>query len=256
MTVVAVLADPPRPGLVLPRLAETSPLSTSEAAELAAAMLKDVLRAVEASGGELLVNYRPDELLPESHVDPEVSAESDLRAIAEDALDDAEAARFEVQVGSTLSARAGNTITHLLEQEGVQSAAVVRGDAPLLRRATIDAAAMNLRTNEVVLGPSTDGRVYYAGFTAPIDFEGSFTTPEMETLVDCANDAGLDTEFVGMLPTVRTGSDLATLVSSIRARWQAGRVVPEHTAAFVVDAGLTVVGDGGSGSRGAVVVRE
>lgn len=244
MTVVAVLADPPRPGLALPHLADTTPLSEADAAALAAAMLKDTLRAVEASGGELLVNYRPDDLLPEDHVDPERSAESELRSVAEEALNDPETTRFEVQVGSTPSARAGNTATHLLEQEDVQSVAVVRGDAPLLRRSTIDSAAMKLRTNEVVLGPSTDGRVYYAGFTAPIDFEGSFTPPEVETLVDRANDAGVDTEFIGMLPTVRTGSDLATLVSSIRARWQAGRVVPEHTAAFVVETGLTVVGNG------------
>ena len=244
MTVVAVLADPPRPGLTLSQLADTTPLSETEAAELAAAMLKDTLRAVEASGGELLVNYRPDDLLSAANVDPAVSAESELRSVAEDALNDPEAARFEVQVGSTPSARAGNTVTHLLEQEGVQSAAVVRGDAPLLRRSTIDSAAMKLRTNEVVLGPSTDGRVCYAGFTAPIDFEGSFTTPELESLVDRANDAGVDTEFIGMFPTVRTGADLATLVSSIRARWQAGRVVPEHTAAFVVETGLTVVDNG------------
>ena len=254
MTVVAVLADPPRPGLLLPRLATTSPLSEAEAASLAAAMLKDTLRAVEASGGDLLVNYRPDDLLPDRHARPDESAEAAVRSLADDALDDPEAARFEVQVGSTLSARAGNTVTHLLETEGAQSAAVVRGDTPLLKRSTIDSAAMNLRTNEVVLGPSTDGRVYYAGFTAPIDFEGAFADPALETLVDGANDAGYDTEFLAMLPTVRTGADLTTLVSSIRARWQAGRVVPEHTATFVVEHGLTVVGDGEDGTP--TLVRE
>jgi glycosyltransferase A (GT-A) superfamily protein (DUF2064 family) len=242
MTVVAVLTEPPRPGLVAPRLAATSPLTESEAAALAAAMQRDTLRAVEASGGDLLVNYRPDDLLPDRHVDPDESAETAVRALAAEALEDPDATRFEVQVGSTASARAGNTITHLLEQEGVQSAAVVRGDAPLLRRSTVDSAAMNLRTNEVVLGPSTDGRVYYAGFTAPIDFEAAFETPELETLVDGANDAGHDTEFLAMQPTLRTGADLATLVSAIRARWQAGRVVPEHTATFVVETGLAVVG--------------
>jgi glycosyltransferase A (GT-A) superfamily protein (DUF2064 family) len=242
MTVVAVLTEPPRPGLVAPRLATTSPLTESEAAALAAAMQRDTLRTVEASGGDLLVNYRPDDLLPDRHVDPDESAETAVRALAAEALEDPDAARFEVQVGSTASARAGNTITHLLEQEGVQSAAVVRGDAPLLRRSTVDSAAMNLRTNEVVLGPSTDGRVYYAGFTAPIDFESAFETPELETLVDGANDAGHDTEFLAMQPTLRTGADLATLVSAIRARWQAGRVVPKHTATFVVETGLAVVG--------------
>ena len=254
MTVVAVLADPPRPGLAAPRLADTSPLSDVEAASLAAAMLTDTLRAVEASGGELLVNYRPDDLLPDRHVDPDEPAEAAIRALADDALEEPDAARFEVQVGSTLSARAGNTITHLLEGEGVQSAAVVRGDAPLLRRSTVDSAAMNLRTNEVVLGPSTDGRVYYAGFTAPIDFETAFAAPELETLVDGANDAGHDTEFLAMMPTVRTGADLATLVSTIRARWQAGRVVPEHTATFVVENGLTVVDENGDGTP--TLVRE
>jgi glycosyltransferase A (GT-A) superfamily protein (DUF2064 family) len=253
MTVVAVLADPPRPGLAAPRLADAGPLSESEAASLAAAMLKDTLRAVEASGGDLLVNYRPDDLLPDRHVDPEESAEESLRGLAADALEDPDAARFEVQVGSTVSARAGNTITHLLEREGVQSAAVVRGDAPLLKRSTIDSAAMNLRTNEVVLGPSTDGRVYYAGFTAPIDFEAAFATPEAETLVDGANDAGFDVEFLAMQPTVRTGADLPTLVSTVRARWQAGRVVPAHTAEFVVDNGLAVV-DGAEGTP--TLVRE
>ncbi|MGQ4555287.1 DUF2064 domain-containing protein [Halobellus sp. GM3] len=248
MTVVAVLAEPPRPGLTLPRLPETSPLSPSEAAELSEAMLRDTLRAVERSGGELLVNYLPDDLLPEAHVDADESAEAALRSIADDTLEDPDSARFEVQVGSSLSARAGNTISYLLREEGVQSAAVVRGDAPFLLRSTIDSAAMKLRSNDVVLGPSTDGRAYYAGFRAPIDFEGAFTAPELETLVDGANDADRDVGFLPMQPTVRTGSDLATLVSTIRARWQAERVVPGYTAEFVVDAGLTVVESDGDGS--------
>jgi len=253
MTVVAVLADPPRPGHSLSRLAETSPLSESECAELAEAMLGDTLRAVERSGGELLVNYRPDDLLPDSAVDPEESPEEAIRAVADDALEAPDEARFEVQVGSTLSARAGNTVTHLLREESVQSAAILRGDAPFVLRSTIDSAAMKLRTNDVVLGPSTNGRVYFAGFKSPIDFYGAFATPEAETLVDHANDAGSEVGFLPMQPTVRDGSDLATLVSTIRARWQAGRVVPERTATFVVDSGLVVVDDA---ERELRVVRE
>ncbi|MFB6090958.1 MAG: DUF2064 domain-containing protein [Halobellus sp.] len=253
MTVVAVLVDPPRPGLALPDLAETSPLSASETAALAEAMLKDTLRAVERSGGDLLVNYRPDDRLPDDVVDPDESAEAAVRAVADDALDAPEDARFEVQVGSSLSARAGNTLTHLLREEGAQSAAVVRGDAPFLLRSTIDSAAMKLRTNAVVLGPSTDGRVYFAGFREPIDFAGAFAAPEAETLVDHANDADRDVGFIEMQPTVRTGADLATVVSMIRARWQAERVVPAHTAEFVVETGLAVIeGDDG----GLELVRE
>jgi hypothetical protein len=243
MTVVAVLADPPRPRLTLPRLAETSPLSEAEAAALGEAMLRDTLRAVERSGGELLVNYRPDDALPDAYIDTEQSAEEAIRTLADEALDAPEEARFEVQVGSTFDARAGNTLTHLLREEGVQSAAVVRADAPFLLRSTVDSAAMKLRTNGVVLGPSTDGRVYFAGFREPVDYDGAFALPEMETLVDRANDADRDVGFIGMQPTVRTGEDLTTLVSSIRARWQADRVVPAHTAEFVVETGLAVVAD-------------
>ena len=51
MTTVAVLADPPRVGLVHDRLVETSPLTAGEAAELYSAGLRDVCRAVATSGG-------------------------------------------------------------------------------------------------------------------------------------------------------------------------------------------------------------
>ena len=59
MTTVAVLCDPPRPGLVLDDLVDASPLSPEAAADLYAALLRDSVRAVAGSGGELLVNYRP-----------------------------------------------------------------------------------------------------------------------------------------------------------------------------------------------------
>lgn len=241
MTVVALMADPPRPGLVLSDLAATSPLSEAEAANLYAAMLKDSMVSVARSGGDLLVNYRSEDLLPAEHRDEEGTAEAELRALAVEALDDPDEARFEVQVGSDFSARAGNTMTHLLRDEAVQSAAVVRGDAPLFTRAKVDSLAMKLRTNEVVLGPSTEGRSYVAGFTEPVDFAGAFAPPEVETLTTRANDAGHDVAFMEMQPTVRTGADLLTLVPAIRARWQASRIVPGYTAEFVVETGLRVV---------------
>jgi len=49
-------------------------------------------------------------------------------------------------------------------------------------RTVIDSAAMKLRTNEVVLGPSTRGRTYYAGFTAPIDLRRRLRPPNLPTL--------------------------------------------------------------------------
>lgn len=245
MTVITVFADPPRPGLVLPELAESSPLTEAEAADLYAATLKDTLRAAEHSGGELLVNYRPDDLLPDEFADEgggegDQTAEAEVRALAADALADPGEARFEVQVGSTFSARAGNTVSHLLEQEEVQSVAVVPGTAPLLTRKEIDSAAMKLRRNEVVLGPSDRGGVYFAGFTDTVDFEDAYATPAVETLTIRARDAGHEVGFLPNMTCVETGDDLASLVPLLNARVRAERVVPEHTTVLLREWGLRV----------------
>src|SRR6056297_3465882 len=101
MTTVAVLADPPVEGFVLPELAG-GPLDETEATALYTAMLSDVCRAVEASGAELLVNYRPPEQVPDG-VDPEAAVREPLETV----LDAPGDARYEVQVGSTVSARVG-----------------------------------------------------------------------------------------------------------------------------------------------------
>lgn len=239
MSVIVLLTDPPRPGLVLPELAETSPLTDEEAAELAAAMAKDAMRAIDRTGGDLLVNFRPDDLLPEEHR-TDTAAEAEVRALAADALDDPSVARFEPQVGSTRSARVGNTVTHLLREEEVDSVAVLTGDTPFVTRPGIDQAAMKLRSNEVVLGPGHGGSVYYAGFTDTVDFSDALETPPLWHLTDAARDEGYGTEFLPMEPTVRTGDHLATVVARIRARVAAERVVPEFTAARIAEWGLLV----------------
>jgi hypothetical protein len=244
MTVVAVLAEPPREGHVLQQLAATAPVSQAEAADIYAAALKDVLRAGDASGGDLLVNYRAEEDLPEAHR-TDLSPEAELRALARDAVDDVDDVRFEVQVGSTPSARVGNTVTHLLEQEGVRSAAALSPTAPLVARTHIDGAAMKLRNNPVVLGPSTGGRAYFAGFSDTIDFDGAYEPPALETLSTRAADAGHDTEFVEMLPVVESERGLASLISLLRSRVTAERIVPEFTTKLVDDLGLRVVEEDG-----------
>lgn len=236
MTTVAVFADPPRPRLVLSKLVETSPLSPEDAADCYGAMLADTCLAVSRSGGELLVNYRPAELLPDEYT--EIDPEAEIRTVLDGVLD--ESPRMEVQVGSTHAARVGNTITHLLETEDVASAAALSPTAPLCFRTHIDSAAMKLRNSPVVLGPSTDGRVAFAGFTEPIDFDGAYAPPAVETLAWRAGDAGLETDFLPVLPTVQTGTDLASVVSLVRARRIAERIVPPNTATWIEDQGLRV----------------
>lgn len=245
MTTVAVLADPPRPGLVLSQLVETSPLATEEAADLYAAMLRDVCRAVEGSGGELLVNYRPDSAFEDAEDSGE--AELDSEALLREAVAPVtEEARFEVQVGETFAGRAGNTATHLLAEEGVTSVAVVEPTAGFLTRQVVDEAAMKLRRREVVLGPASGGRVYYAGFTDTVDFEGAYAAPALSTLTDRALDAGHDVDFLRTLPVVETGADLADAMVLLRARERAGRPVPPHTADCLSDIDLAVTTEDGT----------
>jgi glycosyltransferase A (GT-A) superfamily protein (DUF2064 family) len=243
MTVVVLLADPPRPGLRFPDLAETSPLNEDEVAELAAAMDRDAMRAAERSGADLLVNYLPDDLLDEEyHTD--ASSEAEVRALAADALENVGDARFEPQVGSTPSARVGNTVTHLLEEEEVGSVAVLPGTTPFVTRTGIDSSAMKLRTNDVVLGPGAGGSVYYAGFTDTVDFTEAMTPPALNTLAELARGEDHETEFLPTQPTVRTGDDLASVVAEIRARVAAERAVPEFTTALIEEYGLIVEEDG------------
>lgn len=243
MTTVAVLCDPPRDGLVLPELPATSPLSESEATTLYTAMLQDVCSAVEASGGELLVNYRPEDDLPDrSDCSEDTDAEQEVRTVVTDAISDSENVRFERQVGQTFSGRAGNTATHLLEREETNSVAVVTPHAPLLSRQRIDTAAMKLRRSSVVLGPASAGRVYYAGFTETIDYADAYDAPAVETLTDRASEADHEVDFLAMDPFLETGSDLADVVALLRARQRAGRIVPEHTADAIEALGLSTDG--------------
>lgn len=247
MTDVALLVDPPREGLVATGLPGGTPLSIEEAADLYEAAVKDTARAVAASGGQLLVNYRAEESLPEPHREDEGTAEETTRALIEAALADVsggEGPRFEPQVGSTFSARAGNTVTHLLEEEDATSAAVLRGTTPLLERTHVDSAAMKLRSSETVLGPTPNGSVHYAGFAEPLDFADAYDEPALETLTDRAVAADHDVDYVPMLPRVDTPVGLATTVSTVRARAAAERAVPYFTATLIDDLALHVEDDG------------
>ncbi|GAA0655030.1 glycosyltransferase family protein [Salarchaeum japonicum] len=243
MTVHVLLADPPRDGLVLPDLPDTSPLTESEATGLYEAMLKDACVAAATSGGSLLVNYPPADDIPPEH-ETGRPPEADLREVVADALEDPADARFEVQVGSSYDARVGNTVTHLLRDEDESSVAVVDPRAPLLARKDLDSAAMKLRRRDAVLGPSDGGRVHYAGFTQPIDFAGAYTTPELDTLTARARDAGGDVDFLSHQPLVRTGTDLETLLPTLDARRRAGRIVPTHTTQYLAELGVHLTDDG------------
>lgn len=235
MTTVAVLADPPIEGVVFQDLCRSTALDASEGVALYEAMLADVCRAVERSGGQLLLNYRPREHLD---IDESVSPKTQLEAVVSEAVDAPEAVRYEVQVGSSYAARVGNTVTHLLEQEDEGSVHVVEPTAPLVTRQSIDSASMKLRRASVVAAPASGGGVGYAGFADTLDFDGIFEPPAIESLVEGATETGLDVDFLPAVQSVETASDLATVVAEIRARRSAGRNHPTATAAAIDELGI------------------
>jgi len=240
--IVVVPVAPPREGLVLSSLVEQSPLSAAEAVSLYEAAVADVLWAVASSGGDLLVNYRDAETLPDAHAEGDPEAE--IRALVLDALGEDAEVRFERQVGSSRAARVGNTVTHLLEREGADSVGVLEPTAPLVARTEIDGAAMSLRRHGVVLGPSERGGTYFAGFAEPIDFTDAYATPALSTLAQRAADDGLGVGFAPMLPTVASPTGLQATVAGLEARQAADRPGAEATAALVDDLGIRVGADG------------
>ncbi|MFD1564634.1 hypothetical protein ACFR99_13915 [Haloarchaeobius amylolyticus] len=240
--IVVVPVAPPREELVLSSLVEQSPLSAAEAVSLYETAVADVLWAVASSGGDLLVNYRDAETLPDGYADGDPEAE--VRALVLDALGEDAEVRFERQVGSNRAARVGNTVTHLLEREGADSVGVLEPTAPLVARTEIDGAAMSLRRHDVVLGPAERGRTYFAGFSEPIDFTDAYTTPELSTLAQQAADDGLGVGFAPMLPTVATPTGLQATVAGLEARQTADRPGAEATAALVDELGIGVGADG------------
>jgi 2-phospho-L-lactate guanylyltransferase (CobY/MobA/RfbA family) len=242
--IVVVPVDPPRTGLVLSSLADRTPITEAQAATLYEAAVVDVLRAVATSGGELLVNYRDAETLPDSAAGGDPAQR--IRDLAESALADEDLGdvRFERQVGSTRSARIGNTVTHLLEREEVANVGVLEPTAPLVARTEIDGAAMSLRRHDVVLGPSSGGRTYFAGFGEPIDFTDAYAVPELATLAELADDDGLGIGFAPMLPTIATESGLCATIAGIQARAVGNRPGAPATASVVEELGLGVSDEG------------
>ena len=246
MTTVAVIADPPAPGVVLSDLAAGTPLSEAEAAELYEAMLVDVCRTVQAGGADLLVNYRPAERVPVD--DPEAN----LRGALADELESPGEARYEVQVGESFAGRVGNTVTHLLEQEEERQVAVTTPHSPFLRRDHVGGVGMSLRTDELALTPAWGGRVALAGFTEPVDFEDAYAAPAVETLAMRARDAGLSVDFLPHLPVVETPADLVDAVAYASARRQSERIVPARTVGVIEELGLRAV----EGEDGLTVARK
>lgn len=232
MTTVVVVADPPVQEAVSLEL-PGAPLSDADITALYGAMLADVCATVQHASGDLLVNYPAES--PDG-----IDAETTLRDHLAGELPDPESARYEVQVGADDAERIGNALTHLLETEEEATAAVLDPTAPLFRRKHFGKASMELRSNEVVLGPTPGGGIYFAGFVESIDFDDALAPPAIGTLSERAVDAGLDVSQLSMLPRLVDADGLRTGLALIRARQRAGFPVPERTVELFEEWDLTL----------------
>src|SRR6056297_551474 len=113
--IVVVPVDPPWRECVQRSLDLPAELSDDDATALYEAAVTDVVRTVQASAGQLLVNHRDRETLPS--VDRTDDPADTAHTVVTDALSDPNEVRFERQIGSTVSARIGNTVTPLLDRE-------------------------------------------------------------------------------------------------------------------------------------------
>lgn len=232
MTTVLVLADPPNEGS-LPGLSGV--IDTEGRRTLARAFLQDAIQAADAAAGDMLVAVRHGDAVDH---DSESAKDAVRKAVEPADGVDAEAVRIERQVGSTPSARLGNAVTHLLEEENADSVVAVWSGAPLLGRADIDGAAMKLRQRSVVLGPASRGRLALAGFRDTVDFTEALSPPALLSLTRAARDADQEVDFIANQVFVETHADLSSLVIAIRSRLLADRMVPPQTSAAVSDLGL------------------
>ncbi len=242
MPTIVVPAAPPRPGLVLTGLAAEAPVSAVEAARLYKACFRDALSAADVAGGDLIVTYPSADRVGtnEDGTGPEAA----VRAAATPALSAPAEVRFEVQVGSTPSARLGNVVTHLLREEEVSSVGYLLPSAYNTPRTVLDSAAMKSRSADLVLGPAPDGRVHYAAFAdASLNFADSLAPPALDGLAASAAEAEVATDFVETRPLLERAADLPTLLATVSARRRAGRTVPERVAAVVDELGLRLEAD-------------
>ncbi|MFB6111429.1 MAG: hypothetical protein ABEJ35_02720 [Halobacteriaceae archaeon] len=239
MSIVLVLTPPP----AALSLGVGSTLDGSTETRLATALLQDACRAGAESGGDLLVAVRDDEGVDGDTAAAQAAVRTALEPV--EALD-AEAVRIERAVGSTPSARLGNTVTHLLEEEEASSVIALWPRAPLVGRAALDGMAMKLRRDPVVLAPAAAGRLAFAGFTESIDFTDCLQPPALTTVTDRALDAGLAVDFVDETTRVDGMRTLASALVQLRARRRADRIVPPATAAAVdaLDLRVAVADDG------------
>lgn len=245
MTVHVVLADPPGVDPRLPGLIESTPLDATDTATLAEAMLQDVCRTIETSGGELVVGVRRGD---RADAPAGESVDGPIASVIEPALEDPGSAVVEPLAGKAPDELAATALERHFEDEAATSVAIVSARAPTIARTDLDGAAMKLRRSDAVVAPAPGDRFAYLGLSEPLGLAEQPLPPELTAVVDECVDAGHETDFLRMHPVVAHGADLVSLVAVVESRRTAGRWLPPFTTQAIDDLGLRLRGIAGDRS--------
>lgn len=205
---LAIFARPPEVGQVKTRLSPALPPAL--AAGLYAALLADTLEVGRASSADERSLWWASEPLP-----------------------DGPPPGFEVraQAGADLGERLANAADALLSAPG-DRVVLVGSDLPALRAAHLDEAFATLESNDLVLGPTTDGGYWLVGLSrrAREVFEGiAWSTDGVFTqTLSAAARLGLRVHALALHEDLDTPHDLARLVAA--AATGGGTALGPHAA--------------------------
>ena len=213
-TCVIVFAKNPVPNQVKTRLVPT--LSPAQAATLYTAFLTDGCEVLaKLPSVDLIIAYTPAE------------ARSDLQALI------GENATYIPQIGTDLGERLASA-TQWATEQGYTKILLVGSDSPTLPIAYVSKAVTLLDSQDITIGPSTDGGYYLIGFSAttvamtvPFVFENIAWSTKNVFQQTLARIRSLKAT-VGLLPPwydIDTAEDLAFLHAHISAMRLAGETV-------------------------------
>jgi hypothetical protein len=213
---IAVVAKAPVPGEVKTRM--QPPLSPTEAAALAGAMLADVTAAAGDAGGDVWWSYAGDAALISRLCPPGV--------------------RLLAQVGVGLGPRLAHAHA-TLHDRGYDRVVLVGADCPTVDGAALRALVALLDTHEVAIGPADDGGYTMLGTRCRAP--SLFTAVPMSTSHTGADTIARARRLGLRIASTRTRPDLDT-VDDLRAAHAAGWLAHAPRTLAAADQLLRVAG--------------
>lgn len=234
MTAIAVPCPPPGADRIHDRLATETDLDDQAIASLIAAVCQDACRAAVESGGEAVAVP----LDPVTAIPGWGDVAGTVETIA-DSVDDGGA----LPVGPTVDsggAWAVRALSIASDRSEAASIAILAPLSPMIQRRHVDAAAMRLRSHDVVLGPTSGSGWYFLGLDRAIDQGLPDAIRHVHAVARRAVDDGRSLGTIPFLPGYRSGEELEGVIALLEiASWTDDGAAP-YTRHWLDDDGLSL----------------